>query len=108
MGFTRTEIKFDIIHQEEENWIVDTNGSLNNTFTKTDNVDELKNGVFWVNGYKTNNIGSLPFHNDQIMIIQVTYGNAISIQVAICIIDSGVNGIKKRFYQEGKWGEWRY
>ena len=92
------------------NKILDLNNSLNNTFTMTDNVDELKNGVFWVNGYEET-VGSLPFHNDHIMIIQVTYyyGNAIvSVQVAIGMHASGINGIKKRLYQEGKWEEWLY
>lgn len=84
------------------------NSSLVNTFTLTSNADELKNGVFWVNGYDTKTIGSLPFTNDHMMIIQVAYNNAISVQVAIGMIDSGINGIKKRFYQDGKWDDWRY
>ena len=42
LEFTRTEIKFDIIHQEEENWIVDTNGN-NLEFNGGTSMDFLTN-----------------------------------------------------------------
>ena len=83
------------------------NSSLVKTFSLTNNVDELKNGVFWVNGYETKNIGTLPFTNDHIMIIQYEYNNTVSIQVAISMNTPGTNGIKKRFYQNASWDDWR-
>lgn len=79
------------------------NNDLENTFTLTNNVDELKSGVFWVNGYVTNT-GTLPFTNTHIMIIQFEYLNAISMQVAISV---STTGIKKRFYQKNAWDDWR-